>query len=234
MATAKLHLVLSIFSVNVASAAAGGITCTGSKCTVTSSAPSPGTVLGGNIGGMRVDLVNVDIDCAGAAIGILASRRIKATDVTVQNCSSFGIYRAPGSPLRVRAKGLQVLSNAVGLELGLGSLKGTDVTVSDNSDAGVYSKAVAVDGITADNNGTLGVSASKRIRVANAHIAGNGTAGVLVRFGRARVIDSVVDGNGVDIAAAKSPKLHGTTCTTSRKIADGAITAESWHVCPGE
>jgi len=74
----------------------------------------------------------------------------------------------------------------------------------------------------------------RRLKVSGAEVSGNGTAGIFVTNGRARLESSVVSGHAVDVASAKPQKLKATTCATSRKIVDGQITAESWLVCPGE
>jgi len=210
----------------------GGVRCDGRKCSIISGA-GVGTILGGGIVGERVILNNVDVDCDGASYGIAMSRLLDASDVTVKNCTGFGIHYGGDRGARVKAHGLDVINNGVGMELNMGALVGTDINVSGNASAGVYSGKIKGEGFTATGNGTFGLSAARTIKVSGASVSGNGT-GVFVTFGSARLKDSAVSGNGVDVATARRPRLNGVNCATSRKVVSAQITPESWLVCAGE
>jgi hypothetical protein len=212
-------------------AVTGDIACAPGLCAITSTGTAGSVV--GQISAERAKVEDADIDCAGAAVGITVARKLTLNRVTVTNCSRYGIARAVG-PANVRAENLAITSCAVGMELNSGTLRGSAITLSDNTGAGLYAGKALLTDVTAAGNGSWGLSAAKRLTVRGGSITGNGEAGIVAVYGKVNVHNANVSGNGVDIASARRPRVVNTTCGTSRIFADATIQPDSWGACPGE
>lgn len=214
----------------------GGVVCTGRTCSVVSSVLQPGLLAGtaGSRFGIVMDrgrVENLAIDDF-TDVGIVFDHRLDVSDVVISNSGSFGIRTFDG---RLRADGLTVVGNEVGIEVGRGKVRGSNITANGNTVAGIFSAKTIGTNITANDNGQWGITAAKVVRITGATAMGNGVGGV-VSNRSLRLRGSVATGNGVaDVASMRRPRLRTTTCDTSRKVGEPLeILSESWLACPGE
>ena len=213
--TAPVHCRLGAFCAMNES----GVTCFPGRgrCTVTSSV-GMGHVVGA--GGIRSDrnllLSNVtvadgevlavegslramNVEVSGG-MGIIADK-VRAEQVTVDGCTEFGIYA-------------------------LRTIKGRNVTLTDNGLAGAKSRRMIFDGLVVTGNG--GRTGSSFL--------GGGLNGGACKLKNATLSSNVADfplGGGtapVDILTTRRPRLIASTCDHSAMLS-GLQILESWGVC---
>lgn len=73
-----------------------------------------------------------------------------------------------------------------------------------------------IEGLTADNNGGGGVF-GKSVKLENSSLSGNDGFG-----------------QGLDVLAARRPRLRGTSCGKSGQIAQSVQLVGTWGVCAGD
>lgn len=146
----------------------------------------------GVLAGAKVVAENLVVKNCG--IGIQSDRTVRATGVTVQNCSSDGINATQG----LRVAGSSALDNGgVGFGAGRGTLKGVDVVASGNWH-GVDARTATVTGLTAHGNVDAGVITSRNLTLIDSTVTGNGDG---------------TGGPGPDVASQDGRiKLRNTTC----------------------
>jgi hypothetical protein len=172
----------------------------------------PGAINGsltGIAGGLKTRVSISDVDLSDNQVGIQVVRgTLDLTNVTIASLTTGMV-----SSRSIRAQTLTVTTNGHGDCILGDGIRGTDVTVTGCFTGIGVLGSVRIDGLTAVDNVTIGVSAS-----------------------RVRLMDSVVTGNTfigqpLDILSSKRPVLLGTSCGVSRqKLPDGTIGA-TWGVC---
>lgn len=188
--------------------------CTGRACTVDGGDGAPGAITGlgtagfgisGSLDNRRIKVRNVRIEDVVYACIFNDVAVLIAEDVEVENCGEYGI--------RFRKAKL------------------TNVAVS-GSDYGIMtSKGVTGVGIDTSNNVFWGVSGGgfSSVRARGLTAMNNGTMGVFAR--RVSLRDSMLSGNGfADVAAIRRPRLRDTICgvSGSSQHFPGSL---NWGVC---
>jgi hypothetical protein len=178
-----------------------------SRCQVIGMPGGTGAVVGTARFGIFGDKVEVEsVSVSGFYDwAIYGDKRAVLRDVSVTDCDHIAIL-ARKKILAERVTASNSASGIVG-----GKIKGSEITVSGNT--------------------ANGVASSKAVRIAKLTASGNGVG---VWAERVRLDDSLLSGNGIDIAAAGKPRLQLTTCATSRKIENDASTSEAWGVCTSD
>lgn len=178
-----------------------------SRCRVIGSPGGTGAVMGTarfGIFGDKVEVENVSVtgfyDWA-----VYGDKRTVLTDVSVTGCEHIAILARK----RILAERVSATNSSSGI-VG-GKIKGTEISVSGNTDSGVAS--------------------TKAVRLAQLTASGNGVG---VWAGRTRLEDSTLSGNGIDIASASKPRLELTDCATSRKLENDVATGETWGICTSD
>jgi hypothetical protein len=160
---------------------------------------------------------------------------------------------AGGLKTRVTIRDVDLSDNQFGIDVSLGTLDLTNVTVASNR-SGVSARTIRAQTLTVTTNGNgdcilggtirgtdvtvtgcfTGIGVLRSVRLQGLTATGNLTIGVVAA--RVRLIDSVVTGNifigqPLDILSKRRPVLLGTSCGVSRqKLADGSVGA-TWGVC---
>ncbi len=164
--------------------------------------------------------------------------------------ASTGISGAIKS--RVTVRDVDLSANQIGIDLSLGALDVTNVTVASDR-TGILGRTIRAQTLSVTTNGNgdcilgstirgtdvtvtgcftgIGMLASARLQRLNA--TGNETIGVVAT--RVRLLDSVVTGNifigePLDILSQKRPAVVRTSCGVSRQIVDDVVGA-TWGVC---
>jgi hypothetical protein len=163
-------------------------------------------------------------------IGAALTRAI-ATDLVVHD-NTFGIVG------NLRLTDVTATANDYGIQ-GVLRVDG-GVVANGNVNNGVLATRVRGQGLTANDNGSHGVSVSPRPFTLTGFTAtGNGGAGIL-SFRGGVLIDSLLVGNngggiGVDVGTERRPRLLGTTCGKSSQTFNLGFTwGPPWGVCAND
>jgi hypothetical protein len=180
-----------------------------------------GEISGGNFGvsGQAKRMVVSDVFIHDVAIwGIAAKKKLTVTNVTVLRAENAGIV-------------LQ----------GIGQIKASNVTVSENPRAGMDAKKIYGTNITANFNGFAGVSCYKCVLDGLTAIdnggapfmigAGGGVQAVFAKISNATLTGNVVDGVPVDIDTYARPKVSNVTCDHSRQRREPS---SNWGICTAD
>jgi len=152
-----------------------------------------------------------------AAYGILTDGKLKIHDVVVDG-SGYGIFSRYQYSLKLKnvtvsnsaEYGITMGSSA----LGNGKITASNLTADDNGKIGVEGQMISITTVHATGNGYSGVVGTRRVRLKNGIVSGNGAQG-FAGFERVDVTSFV-----------KTPKLYGVACDHSSN--DVGI---PWGVC---
>jgi hypothetical protein len=181
------------------------------------------------------------IRSAAFAIDCVGKCTIEGPGAITTDGNACGIQVAQNTKARLELSDLDIHDNAKGICAGSPtSVKTqlTDVTVRNSTSVGIGGATfragkVKGSGVTVTDNGSQGIAADK-IRLEASSIQGNGQSGI---FGKSvKLSDTEVSGSvaAADLAAAKRPKLKGTsTCGASSELSEypAATFGPSWNVC---
>jgi len=200
------------------------VLCSDKRCTIL----GPGEVVGN-------DGISSYGDCIAGAGVKTTTKAVGVIDV--HDCSN-GLLVSIGRIQDVRAHGCQI-----GVYGGK-TVRLRRVDVSDNA-IGIWSHQVGGSSVVANGNTSFGVAAVGSFGAVHLNeltATSNGGAGVIGYAASLR--NSTVTGNdgygqGIDLASARPPRIHATTCVKSGMVDGPYVNGPpallgAWHVCSGD
>jgi hypothetical protein len=188
-------------------------------CTVTSSAGTGHVISDTGIASERHLLIS-HVSVTGRGYVVAASGTLRGTDVSVSG----------GGSLAGDKCFLQDVSVDGAEEFGMYAirkLRGTNVTVTNCGYAGIYSRTIRLDGLTATGNGVS----------SHSEFLGGGVNGGVSTVSNSTVTGNVLNyplGGGTypaDFNTTRSPKLRNVTCEHSAVLDGGPLPPSTWGVC---
>jgi hypothetical protein len=177
---------------------------------------------------------------AGYSVAGVAAKKLDLTDMTFTGGHGLAVIAHKLVRFANLAVDIPAETQHVGIFLGSGSVKGTNLTLQGGV-IGVWARSVYIDGMTASGafssivqgdavrlrNATLtdagrGVSGGKKVTIESSVVTGHTEEGVRAR--RVRLVGSTVTGSALDIHAERLQLLDGSTCGTSNGL--GVCTAD--------